>query len=57
MARRSWVVVPFAEVVIEVFNPQLKLMNNDWFKCTLQQKITLKKLRKLNPALLLPVQS
>jgi hypothetical protein len=36
MAGRGWVVVPSAEAVIGVFNPQLKLMNNDWFKCTLQ---------------------
>jgi hypothetical protein len=48
---------PSAEAVIGVFNPQLKLMNNDWFKCTLQPRRALKKLRKLNPALLLPVQS
>jgi hypothetical protein len=27
-----------AEAVIGVFNPQLKLMNNDWFKCTLQPR-------------------
>jgi hypothetical protein len=32
-------------------------MNNDWFKCILQPRRTLKKLRKLNPALLLLVQS
>ncbi len=41
-----------AEAVIGVFNPQLKLMNNDWFKCTLQPRRALEKLRKLNPALL-----
>jgi hypothetical protein len=58
MAGRGYVVVPSAEAVIEVFNPQLKLMNNDWFKCTLQQPTrALEKLRKLNPALLLTVQS
>jgi len=57
MAGRGWVVVPSTEVVIGVFNPQLKLMNNDWFKCTLQPRRTLKKLRKLNPALLPLVQS
>jgi len=57
MAGRGWVVVPSAEAVIEVFNPQLKFMNNDWFKCILQPKRALEKLRKLNPTLLLPVQS
>jgi hypothetical protein len=56
MAGSSWVVVPSAEAVIGVFNPQLKLMNNDWFKCTLQPRRALEKLRKLNPALLLTVQ-
>lgn len=57
MAGRGWVVVPSAEAVIGVFNPQLKLMNNDWFECTLQPRRALEKLRKLNPALLLTVQS
>ncbi len=50
-------VVPSAEAVIGVFNPQLKLMNNDWLECTLQPRRALEKLRKLNPALLLTVQS
>jgi hypothetical protein len=36
-----------AEAVIAVFNPQLKLMNNDWFKCI---RRALEKLRKLNPS-------
>jgi hypothetical protein len=57
MAGRGWVVVPSAEAVIGVFNPQLKLMNNDWFKCTLQPRRALEKLRKLHPALLLTGQS
>jgi hypothetical protein len=38
MAGRGWVAVPSAEAVIGVFNPQLKLMNNDWLKCTLQPR-------------------
>jgi hypothetical protein len=46
-----------AEAVIGVFNRQLKLMNNDWFKCALQPRRALEKVRKLNPALLLTVHS
>jgi hypothetical protein len=57
MPGRGWVVVPSAEPVIGVFNPQLKLMNNDRFKCTLQPRRALEKLRKPNPALFLIVQS
>jgi hypothetical protein len=57
MAGRGWVVVPSDEAVIGVFNPQLKLMNNDRFKCTLQPRRALEKLRELNPALLLALQS
>jgi hypothetical protein len=48
MAGRGWVVVPSTEAVIGVFNPQLKLMNNDWFKCTLQPRRALEKLMKLS---------
>jgi hypothetical protein len=50
MAGRGWVVVPSAEAVIGVFNPQLKLMNNDWFKCTLQPRRALEKTKETQPS-------